>query len=516
MARRANSREGAAPYDFAPYLRAVAGNWYEEDRLLQRIVARHAPEAAGEARGFLSRWGETAAGRFRELADLVERPEKAPAIERKDPYNRRNDHVVLPPETVGMLGEALGAGLAGSPSLNDVVRYAALYLLGQNGESGIACSLACTDGLIRALRRLGTDDRSKAALARLLANKPGAVVHGAQFVTEVQGGSDAATNTLRARQLVRGLYGLFGEKWFCSNCTADYWLLTARPEGAPAGAKGVALFVVPRMRDDGAPNGYHLERLKEKLGTRALPTGEITFDGAEGWMLGPADAGLKHMVGLVLVTSRVFNVLAGAALSRRAAREVSAYAGFRQAFGRPLTGHPLVADAVGAINAGADRAAAGAFETLRLWLRADPLGRAPGDVAARVHVSLAKAVATRNAARLCYDAMVLLGGNGIEERFSALPRLTRDAAIYETWEGPYTLLIMQALDDLARFGVRGKEREFLDLLWPGGHAPETHARDLARVLAQKDEAAAARALRDFAHAWHQAFEEAALAAVSGS
>jgi alkylation response protein AidB-like acyl-CoA dehydrogenase len=405
-------------YDFSAYLQSLGGNWYLEDDLLQRILARLAPEAAPASEALLVDFGARAAGTCRELVDEAERPEKLPYISRKDPYGRRHDHVVLPPETRRMLAELHGARLAGG-ELHDLVRYAALFLLAQNGEGGTLCSMACTDGLIRALRELGDDERSRRLLERFLGNTPESWVHGAQFITEIQGGSDAATNAVRAVPAGEGLFRLFGEKWFCSNCTADYWLMTARPEGAPDGSRGVGLFVVPRLREDGTPNGYSIDRLKDKLGTRALPTAEIAFDGAEGWMLGPPDAGLKNMVSIVLVTSRVFNVLGAAGLLRGASRIATAYCAFRQAFGSRIDRMVLVGDALERIGRESDLALAGAFESLHLWMGHAPSGRALGDIASRVHVSMAKAVSTRTAQQLIYEAMVLPAGNGIEDATGA-------------------------------------------------------------------------------------------------
>jgi alkylation response protein AidB-like acyl-CoA dehydrogenase len=499
----------AHDYDFSPYLEALGTNWYTEDGLLQKILQRLAPEAARDSQAQLIDFGARAAGLYRELADVIERPEKLPYVSRKNAHHRRHDHAVIPPETRRMLAEQHGARLAGG-ELNDFVRYAILFVLGQNGEAGTLCSMACTDGFIRALKDLGEDERSKRVLERLLGNAADDWVHGAQFVTEVQGGSDAATNTVQATPLRDGLFRLSGEKWFCSNCTADYWLVTARPEGAPEGSKGVGLFVVPRLREDGAPNGYSMERLKDKLGTRALPTAEITFEGAEGWMLGPPEAGLKNMVAIVLVTSRILNVIGAASLLRGAARIVMAYCGFREAFGTRVGQMPLVADALSRIQRESDLALVGTFETIHLWLAHPASGRTLGDIASRVHVSIAKAVSTRTAAQLVYEAMVLPAGNGIEERFSALPRLMRDAAIYETWEGPYTLLLMQALADMVRFSVSGREVEFLESLWPTRDIPVELVSILQEVLAEPDSSKNILRFRDFAHDYYAAFQRAAM------
>jgi putative acyl-CoA dehydrogenase len=227
-------------------------------------------------------------------------------------------------------------------------------------------------------------------------------------------------------------------------------------------------------------------------------------------MLGPPEAGLKNMVAIVLVTSRVFNVLGAAGLLRGASRIATAYGRFRHAFGTRIDAMPLVAEALARIRRESDLALAGAFETLALWLGHNPNGREPGDVATRVHVSIAKAVSTRSAQQQIYEAMVLPAGNGIEERFSALPRLMRDAAIFETWEGPYTLLLMQALGDLARFQVRGREDRFFELVWPTREVPADLPSRLAEVLGDPQSDKSALRFRDFAHAYQAAYQEAAL------
>jgi len=401
---------------------------------------------------------------------------------------------LLPIETREMLAQVHGSGLW-RDALDERARYALVYLLNQNGESGITCSVACTDGLARALRVLGEDARSREVADRLETATPERWVHGAQFVTEIQGGSDAASNALHAEPATvskpsgasrdDGLWSLTGQKWFCSNLTADYWLVTARVKGGAADHRGIGLFCVPRLHE-GSPNGYRISRLKDKLGTRAVPTAELELEGALGWPIGRLDAGLKNTVAIVLTVSRIHNVLAAGGVARRASREAHAYAGFRRAFGRRIAEHPLVAASLREISETADRAEAAAFATLDAWLAAlahpDDHDRA---LWARVIVSVAKAVLTRRSSGHVYQAMMVLGGNGIEERFCALPRLWRDAAILETWEGPYTLLLMQALGDLVKFGVKGRERSFLEF-GLGDYLAADDARELSEILNDSD------------------------------
>ena len=498
-------------YRFDDYLDALGGSWLDEDSLLIRWLDRSRLDDA--TLEWLRGFGRAAATRYRELADVVERRENLPYVAERGPYNRESVEVVLPPETRQMLAEIHGSGIWKS-SLDERARYALVYLLNQNGEAGVTCSTACTDGLVRALRTLGDDRRSREVVERFENASPERWLHGAQFVTEIQGGSDAATNAVRAAPEGDGLFALSGQKWFCSNCTADYWLVTARAPGGPPGHRGVGLFCVPRLLG-GAPNGHRILRLKDKLGTRALPTAEIELTGALGWPVGDLGSGLKNMVAIVLVTSRIHNTVAAAGQARRASREAWAYAGFRSAFGRRLSEHPLLAESLRELSATADRTAAGAFATVDVWTAA--LER-PDDADrvlwARVLVSLSKAVTTRRGPDHVYRAMMVLGGNGIEERFCALPRLWRDAAILETWEGPYTLLLMQALGDLVKFGVKGRERSFLEF-GLGDHLAGGDARELADVLAAPDDEQNVLRWGALAPQLYQRFEQRALDELSG-
>jgi alkylation response protein AidB-like acyl-CoA dehydrogenase len=505
----ANRPEG---YGFDGYLERLGKDWLAEDRILLRWLERS--RLGDEAWALVSAFGRAAATSQRDSADWVEQRENLPYLGARDPYNRGQRDVVIPEATRRTLAEVHGSGLWRA-SLDERARYAVVYLLNQNGEFGITCSVACTDGLARALRQLGDDSRSREVVAQLERATPERFVHGAQFVTEIQGGSDAATNALRAVPAADGLYALHGQKWFCSNPLADYWLVTARIDGAPAGHHGVSLFCVPRARG-GAPNGYRLERLKDKLGTRALATAEIEFTGALGWPLGPRDAGLKQMVAIVLTTSRVHCALAAAATARRAEREAHAYAGFRRAFGRRLDEFALVADSLRRLREDADRAAAGAFALVDTWVAAREQREGTlSSVWARVLVSLAKAVGTRASAGRVYEAMMLFGGNGVEERFCALPRLWRDAAIIESWEGPYTLLLMQALGDLVKYGVLGRERELLRLAL-AEHAREDDAAELAAILAAPAADESALRWATLAPRLVRAFEERALAEIAAN
>ncbi len=456
-------------YSFEPFIRDLSDNWFNDDPLLRRLLD-HYLGPGGYDPANLSRWGAEVAGPLRELAERSARAEGLPRIQHFDPYGQRVDRILLPHATREALARVQGGEGLAAPHGNPFVFYAKGYLYGQNGEAGVVCSLGCTDGMVRLLEALGDTEPHREAVRRTRSSSPERVWHGAQFVTEIQGGSDVAANRVEARR-EDGDWRLYGRKWFCSNVNADYFLVTARPGDAPAGAQGVALFLVPSHLDPGGDlrNGHTVDRLKEKLGTRELATAEITFHGAVAWPVGPLDRGLSNLVRYVLTTSRFYCVQSAASTLRQAFRIASTYCDFRTAFGRSLREFPLVDDRLSGIQRASWRALATYLELLRLWElarggeqragarggKADGESEGGGHEAMdfRILLSLCKPVLTMTSTRLTHEAMLLLGGNGIEERFSCLPRLYRDAVIMEIWEGPHDVLFTQALRDLRRFDV---------------------------------------------------------------
>lgn len=439
-------------YSFRPFLGALGANWFEDDRLLKRLLEHHVGPGR-YAQAALQRWGGRVAGPLREYAEASARVENLPRLEHYDGYGRRVDRILLPDSTLAALAEVEGRERLGAVHGEPFSFYAMSYLYGQNGEAGVMCSLGCTDGLVRVIDAVGNGDAQRDAVRRIRDSTPERVWHAAQFVTEVQGGSDVPANVTRA--IPDGeRWRLRGRKWFCSNVNADSFLVTARPDGAPAGGKGIGLFLVPAYLEDGdwQRNGYTVDRLKDKLGTRELATAELTFDGAVAYAVGPLEQGLSNLLRYVLSTSRFYCVQNAASTLRQAERITSAYTEFRTAFGRRLTEFGLVRAHLEQIRRARRRALACFFELLRLWedaSRADAEDTRAIDV--RILLSLCKPVLTMASTRLTRDAMMLLGGNGIEERFSSLPRLFRDAVIMETWEGPHDVLFTQAFRDLGRF-----------------------------------------------------------------
>ena len=339
-------------------------------------------------------------------------------------------------------GRAVWAtGIVGAPARKQGSLF---YELAQSGEGGHACPVVCTAGLVRALRTQASDELRERFLPPLLENDYDKAQRGAQFLTERHGGSDVGANLVEA--VPDGdAWRLHGEKWFCSVADADQFVVTARPRGAPHGTRGIGCFLVAS-----ADGGFTIRRLKDKLGTRALATGEIEFERARAYPLGPLEHGFRTAVS-ILNTSRWLNALGSTGLMRRAFVEASAFARERQAFGGPIERFPLVRENLAVMKSESAAALASTMHLTELVARIDEGSASDDDVAwHRILVNANKFVTSLTATKVCRRGIEALGGNGTIEDFSPLPRLYRDSIVFESWEGTHNVLCAQALRDLAR------------------------------------------------------------------
>ena len=328
-----------------------------------------------------------------------------------------------------------------------------LYLLSLEGEAGHACPAVCTIGLARALRRVADPAIRDRFLPPLLDTDYAHAQRGSQFLTEVQGGSDVGANATVARPQDDGSYAISGEKWFCSVADAQQFLVTARVPDGPPGTRGLGCFVVPRVVD-GEPNGFVLRRLKEKLGTRGMASGEIDLDGACGWPIGAVENGFRTAVGVVLNTSRWMTAIGSTGMMRRAYLEASAYARHRRAFGHTIGEFPSTRATIADLRVMWLGALHLVFELTALEDRIDA-GTADDEIGAyhRFLVNATKYALSIDATAATRSAIEVLGGNGTIEDFSVLPRLYRDSIVYESWEGTHNVLAAQVLADLHRLPI---------------------------------------------------------------
>ncbi len=454
---------------------AQPDNFYESDRHFRNVLGVYAGDRLAALEEDLMRFGAECAGPVDELVRENNVHANNPRLERFTGLGVRIEKIEHHP-TYHAAGEYIyGSGVmeAYADHPNSLGVLSRFYVSSYLGEAGHNCPLACTAGVIRVLQELGTPELKEKYLPHFLDRDYGRHMEGAQFLTEVQGGSDVGANATRAVRAEDGTWRIHGEKWFCSNIDADVFLMTARPEDAPEGTRGLGLFFVPRLLEDGSVNEFRVRRLKDKIGTRSMASGECDFTGAVAYHMGEVGTGFRHMMELVITTSRIFNAVSTVAGARRAHITGLTYAAHRHAFGKPIVEYPLVQETLADTRASVDAAVSGTFHTV--WL-ADKVDRDEAtDVEKgfqRFAVNLNKMRTAKTNREAVVDSIEILGGNGAIETFSVLPRLLRDSIVSENWEGTHNTLIMQILRDSQKYHVHQAFFAHLDeLLQADGVCP---------------------------------------------
>jgi len=448
------------PYSFNEFLewrRDV--DYYRDDPFIREVIRIFAGEEFEKIDAEARALSEKVSFRWRDLAERISLPEKRPFMMHYDGHHNRIDRIIRPAETE-MLEREVFAEAIFSDKTAPWVKLVKEFLIYQNGEVCIACPLVCTEGLVMLLEKYADTEETKKILNHCKEGIDGDYGIGAQYLSEIQGGSDVPANVLEAVQK-DGVWRLSGTKFFCSATHADYAVITAKP----AGSETVALFVIPSwLPGDKAReirNGFTIDRIKWKLGTSELTTGELTFDGAIAYPVGPLDRGVANVVGIVLTYSRLTVGLSAAAYMTRAVREAKKYAEFREAFGMTIDHFPLMKENIDRLDNVARRTTAGAFKLYRDFLSLDG-GLKAGLVAdepdalrkrrfdVRELIMLQKITAAWDSTEVLHEAMSIFGGHGVMEDFSSLPRLYRDSAVNELWEGPRNVLLTQIFRDIKR------------------------------------------------------------------
>ncbi len=468
-----SSLEPAQETAIAPDTRG--GNFFECDPDLQALLELYLDEDTyRHLRPHLSRLGELAAGELDECAYLANR--HPPELHQRDRRGRDIQSISFHPAYRRLEAAAFGEfglhamtnrkGVLGLPRRFPAVAKHAFTLLFNETEFGLGCPINVTDSAAHLIEAFGDTTIKTQFLPRLLSQDMNELWQGAQFMTEQFGGSDVGQIESRA-EADGDVFRIFGEKWFCSNADADVILMLARPAGAGAGTRGLGLFVVPREIAPGQPNAYRILRLKDKLGTRSMASGEIRFEGAIGYPLGSLDQGFKQMAEMINL-SRLSNGVKSAALMRRAMHDAYCVARHRRVFGERLMDIPLARRSLMKIRLPTEQALSMSFFT------ADALDRAqsnPGsnqDAAVfRIATPVFKCRATRDARRVAGDAMEVRGGCGYIEEW-VTPRLVRDAHLGSIWEGTGNIVSLDVIDRaIGRSGADAAlEARLLELLEP--------------------------------------------------
>ena len=437
-------------------------NFFEADpNLLQALRTYAAGRDVERALPHLRELGQVAGSELDELAARSDR--NPPVLRNFDEHGNRVDEIVYDPAFVEM--QKLGfsrfgfaamshrEGVLGWPTrVPHVIKYALSYLFVQ-AEFGLFCPISMTDSAARVIAQFGPDELRQRYLPGLTATDFGSLLQSAQLLTERTGGSDVGANECVARD-VDGQWLLCGEKWFCSNVGADIHLTLARPVDAPAGTKGLGMFLVPSVLPDGTRNRYVVRRLKEKLGSKSMPTGEYEFNDAVGYPVGDISRGFAQMTEMINV-SRLSNGMRAAALMRRSVLEAVTHARGRSAFGKALIDLPLMREQLFEMTLDAEAALSIVLYAARTLDEADA-GSEFHEKVIRIVTPLIKYAVCRRARTVAGMSMNVRGGNGyIEEWVNA--RLLRDAHLGSIWEGSENVVAL----DVARAAARNRAHDAL-------------------------------------------------------
>ncbi|HUO85881.1 MAG TPA: acyl-CoA dehydrogenase family protein [Thermoanaerobaculia bacterium] len=433
------------------------GNQYHDDRVLRSLLARLLPaEMLAEIEPELAAMGELAGGELYDL-QLADR-ENEPRLTRWSPWGERIDRVEVTPLWRRAERIAAERGLVAIPYEARHGRFSRLHQMAlvhlfHPSTDVYTCPLAMTDGAARTLLAHGAGELAERAVPHLTSRDPAAFWTSGQWMTETAGGSDVGRSETVARRGEDGRWRLHGRKWFTSAAASQIALTLARPEGNPPGGRGLALFYLETRDADGALNGLTLERLKDKLGTRKLPTAEITLDGTLAEPVAGTADGVRAMVPMLVLT-RTWNAVSAASFMRRGVALARDYARRRVAFGAPLSEKPLHRDTLAGLEAEAE----GAFHlTFRL---VELVGRPEageldeqGERLLRVLTPVVKATTARQAVAVASEAIEAFGGAGYVED-TGLPVLLRDSQVLSIWEGTTNVLALDALRAFAAGGER--------------------------------------------------------------
>jgi alkylation response protein AidB-like acyl-CoA dehydrogenase len=475
------------PYSFEHFLNILHSfDFYADDPFLQKTLQHFARDEFVELDRKLLNFSPKVSFRWRPLADTGGKPNKLPYLEHYNAYNQRIDRIVRANETLQLEKEIFSEGLFSS-TVTAWESMAKRYLLFQLGEFGVMCPITCTEGLVALIQQFPEDHTPevKSILNHCTEGVDGNFGIGAQFMSEIQGGSDIPSNLLEAVP-EDGHYRLYGSKFFTSAVHADYAVVTAKVSGR----EDVGTFIVPSWmpgnKEKEIRNSFCINRIKWKMGTCEVPTAELDYDGAICYAVGPTNRGVANAVGIVLSLSRIGIGICSAASITRVAREAQLYAEFRDVFGVKIGQWALANQQVRDLVHEAQRCLAGICKIYALFqelggrlqpgLASDEaLERRRRRFLLRELIIMQKLITAADSVDALRKGISIFGGHGVIEDFCSLPRIFRDVAVNELWEGPRNVLLMQVFRDMSRAAEFYPPDAFLKDLLSGAPQKEVEA-----------------------------------------
>ncbi|MFJ7982021.1 acyl-CoA dehydrogenase family protein [Lysinibacillus xylanilyticus] len=435
-------------------------NFFKDNDTLHKVLEMMLDKEFMEyATRELTDFGELCAGDIDARAKHTDR-EGEPRLQRYNAYGEEVSEIWVNDGYKKTIEETYNTGIVGYvhkdiPQLgrkgNYVYSFAQGYIL-SHAEPGFYCPVTLTMATAYLLDHYASDDVKERFLPHVCATGDTELYEGATFLTERQGGSDVGANVVEARK-DGNQYRLYGEKYFASNAgMCGVTMVLARMEGAHAGSKGLTLFAVPWRKEDGTVNNLRIRRLKDKLGVRAVPSGEVEFDGALAYVVGDPNKGIYYMLE-ALNLSRICNAVASIGIMRRGYLEAKHYVTNRHAFGKPLTQYPMIQDTLGKFAAKLHVEVATVFDLIQLYDKVTSgQGNKEDIILNRLYIAIMKKETAEQAVHYASEAIELHGGNGYIEDF-VTPRLLRDAQVLTVWEGTANILALELIRLVEKFHV---------------------------------------------------------------
>jgi acyl-CoA dehydrogenase len=423
------------------------GNQYEDDRVLRSYLARALPEDVLDSiEESLFELGRLAGADLYEL-QLADRLNE-PRLTQWDAWGNRIDKIELTPLWRVAERIAVEHGVVATAyeqehgSLSRVHQCALAYLFTPSTDI-YSCPLAMTDGAARTLLLSGNQKLIDRAVPHLITRDPSQFWTAGQWMTELTGGSDVGLSETVARQ-EDGIFRLYGRKWFTSAISSQIALTLARPEGNPGGGRGLALFYVETKDEHGRPQNIEINRLKDKLGTRKVPTAELMLNGTPAELVQGTTEGVRNIAPLLNIT-RLWNGISAVALMRRGLALSLDYARRRFAFGAPLSEKPLHMDTLAGLQAEFEGAFHLAFYVAELTGRSETGEISEEDaLLLRLLTPVMKLTTAKQAVAVASEVLEAFGGAGYVED-TGLPVLLRDSQVLPIWEGTTNVLALDTL-----------------------------------------------------------------------
>ncbi|MBN2637906.1 MAG: acyl-CoA dehydrogenase family protein [Bacteroidales bacterium] len=415
-----------------PYKEVRGMNFFSTDKMLLDFLREYDVAFLERNQQHLSDFGLWVGNEVDEEAEYSDRYAE-PKLEAFEKYGNKTNHIVFNPRYKKAHAETYARGIIGQAYGENpephLISFVMGYLLSHTDIS-IHCPVTMTGAVAYVLNTLAPEAVKDKYLYELI-RMDGKALSGGTWATELHGGSDVGATTTVAKKSGNA-FQLTGLKWFTSNADSGLAVATARPDESIYGSKGLGFYLVPSHLDDGSENNYHIRRLKEKIGTRALATGEIDLEGAFAEEIVPPPYGLKAMME-ALEYSRIHNTVSASGSHRRAFLEAMAWTRQREAFSHNILQYPMVQDELLKILFYLEASFALSFESARYFDKA--LADETNRPWLRLATALAKYQTAEWAVQAAKDSMEIIGGNAYTYEFP-MSRIMRDVYSLILWEGP--------------------------------------------------------------------------------